>query len=208
VVGVARDVRSVRISEVDEALVYLPLRPTNEVQVWLLARTHGEPRTLLGAVRDEVGRFDRGIYPNVTLLEETVAQQLLPARVLTLACSVLGAMGLALASVGLYGVISYSVAQRTHEIGVRMALGARRRDVLRLVIGGGMRVVLAGVVAGLVGAAALSKVLVGFLYGLSPLDPLAFGGVSLLLSAVALLAMYLPARRAARVDPVIALRHE
>lgn len=137
---------------------------------------------------------------------EVLAGQL--ARVLTLACSVLGALGLLLASVGLYGVISYTVAQRTHEIGVRMALGARRRDVLRLVIGGGMRVVLAGVVAGLVGAAALSKVLVGFLYGLSPFDPLAFGGVSLLLAAVALLAMYLPARRAARVDPVIALRHE
>ncbi|HEX7174873.1 MAG TPA: ABC transporter permease [Pyrinomonadaceae bacterium] len=208
VIGVAKDVRSVRISEVDDALVYLPLRPTNEVQVWLLARTRGEPRSVLGAVRDEVERFDRGIYPNVTLLEETVAQQLLPARVLTLACSVLGAMGLVLASIGLYGVISYSVAQRTHEIGVRMALGARRRDVLRLVIGGGMRVVLAGVVAGLIGAAALSKVLVGFLYGLSPLDPLAFGGVSLLLATVALFAMYLPARRAARVDPVIALRHE
>jgi ABC-type antimicrobial peptide transport system permease subunit len=117
-------------------------------------------------------------------------------------------LALLLASVGLYGVMSYEVSQRTREIGIRIVLGAQRGDVLGLVIRQGMRVVIVGVVLGLAGAAGLSRVVAGLLFGVSPMDPLAFIGVSLFLVAVALLACWLPARRAAKLDPIIALKCE
>jgi ABC-type antimicrobial peptide transport system permease subunit len=117
-------------------------------------------------------------------------------------------LAIVLASVGLYGVIAYLVAQRTHEIGVRMALGARSRDVLRMVLGHGLRLVVIGVVLGLAGALALTRFLTGQLYGVRPTDPLTFVAVTVLLALVALAATWLPARRAARVDPMIALRNE
>jgi putative ABC transport system permease protein len=116
-------------------------------------------------------------------------------------------LALLLASVGIYGVMAYSVAQRTREVGIRMALGAQPRDVLRLVIGQGMRLVGAGVILGLAGGAAASRVLRSLLFDLSSFDPLAYVGVSLFLIAVAFLAIYLPARRAATADPLSALRH-
>ena len=119
----------------------------------------------------------------------------------------LGLAGLLLASMGIYGVMAYAVTQRTREIGIRMTMGAQRRDVMQLVLGQSMRPVAIGVAFGLAGAAAVSRVLVSLLYGVSPMDPVVFGGVALFLSAVALAAGYLPAHRAARVDPMTALRH-
>jgi putative ABC transport system permease protein len=208
VVGVARDVRSFRLSEVDAALLYLPLLPTNQTQVWLLARTGGQPQNLIAAIRNELQAVDRNVFPNVTPLEATLAQQMLPTRILSIVCSALGLLGLALAAVGLYGVIAYAVSQRTHEIGVRMALGAERHDVLKLILGQGLRVVVLGAACGLAGAAAMTRFLSALLYGLSPLDSIAFVGVTLFLVAVAMMATYLPAHRATKVDPVVALRYE
>ena len=122
--------------------------------------------------------------------------------------AVFGMLALALAVVGIYGVISYTVAQRTHEIGIRMALGAGFGDVLKLVIGKGLALTLAGMAIGLAGAIALTRIMSSLLYGVSPTDALTFIVISALLAAVALLASYIPARRAAKVDPLVALRHE
>ena len=125
-----------------------------------------------------------------------------------MAASILGVLGLTLATIGMFGVFAYVVRQRTREIGIRMALGAPSMAIIRLVLSGNSRALTAGLAAGVVGALAASRVLRGSLYGLSPLDPIAYGGVIVLLAASAVAASYLPARRATRVDPVLALRHE
>jgi len=143
---------------------------------------------------------------------ETMAQLMLlplfPAHAAGLVLGVFGGLALLLATMGLYGVMSYLVAQRTREVGIRMALGARRTDVFRLVLGNGMRLTTVGVVIGLAGALAVTRLLGSLLYGIRPTDFVTFAGVSLLLAAVAFLASYMPARRATRVDPMVALRHE
>jgi putative ABC transport system permease protein len=136
------------------------------------------------------------------------SSQMIAARAGSFLAAFLGLLALALATVGLYGVVAYSVSHRTHEVGIRMALGASRREILRLVLGHGMHLVAIGIGIGLAGGAAIGRVLSVALFGLSPLDPIAFAGVSLFLTVVAMLASYLPARRAAGIDPMAALRYE
>jgi ABC-type antimicrobial peptide transport system permease subunit len=129
-------------------------------------------------------------------------------RALSFLTGFFGALGLLLACVGLYGIMAYNVARRTHEIGIRLALGAEGRDVLRMVVGQGFKLALIGVAIGIAGALVLTRFLASLLYGLEPTDPLTFIAVSLILIAVALLACYIPARRASKVDPMVALRYE
>jgi putative ABC transport system permease protein len=141
-------------------------------------------------------------------MEEVVAGSIARQRMAMILLSILSALALVLAAIGVYGVIAYLAAQRTREIGVRMALGATRGDVLRLVLGQGMRIALAGIGAGIVAALGLTRLLSKVIYGVGAMDPITFAGVTLLLVAVALLACYIPARRAMRVDPTTALRYD
>jgi ABC-type antimicrobial peptide transport system permease subunit len=172
-------------------------------------RTTGAPAALIPAVRREVAALDANLPPHeMQPLTENVALALWTARTGAAALSLFGLLGLALAATGIYGVMAYVVAERTREIGVRMALGAQARDVLKLIVRQGLALTLTGVAIGLTVAWALTRLLRNLLYGLSATDPVTFIVVPLFLVVVALLACYLPARRATKVDPLMALRRD
>jgi putative ABC transport system permease protein len=175
----------------------------------LEVRTAGDPLDWVAAVRRQALAVDpdQPVY-SVMTMERRLAESVAPRRFQTLLFGVFAAVALAMAAVGIYGVISHSVGRRAHEIGIRMALGAKPRDVLRMVVAQGMRLALIGLAIGLTGAFALTRVMESLLFGVSPTDPATFAIVSLSLAGIAFLATYLPARRATKVDPVIALRHE
>lgn len=164
---------------------------------------------MIGSIRRAARQVERDlvVYGAVTM-EGLVSRSLAGRRFAMILLGVFAGLALALASVGIFGVVSYLVGQRTHEFGVRMALGARRRDVLRQVLGQGARMALAGAAAGVVAALGLTRLATGLLFGVEPTDPPTFVAVAALLCAVALAACYVPARRAMRLDPVAALRHE
>jgi putative ABC transport system permease protein len=177
--------------------------------VAVVLRTEGDPAAVMGLVRKAVEQHDsREVIYGVQTLESVIAGSLAARRITMILLAVFAALALVLASVGIYGVISFVVGQRTHEIGVRMALGAQSRDVIRLVFGEGVRMVLIGVATGVGAALGLTRLIGNLLFGVAPQDPLTFAAVAVVLTVVALLACYFPARRAVRVDPMVALRHE
>ncbi|MCI0486739.1 MAG: FtsX-like permease family protein [Blastocatellia bacterium] len=170
---------------------------------------YGDPAGLTAAVRKEVQAIDPDQpIAAVRPMEEWIYESVADPRYRTILLGLFAALALLLSAIGLYGVMSYTVTQRTHEIGLRMALGAQPKDALRLVIAQGMKLALVGVGLGIIGAFALTRVMSSLLFGVSATDPLTFGVVALLLISVALLACYIPARRAAGVDPMVALRYE
>ena len=175
----------------------------------LAVRTKGEPAALTSQVRGVILSLDKDQPAfDIKTGDEVFSESVAKTRLIVLLFGVFSVFALLLATIGIYGVIAYSVAQRTHEIGIRLALGAQRRDVLRMIITQGMILALIGAGLGLVGAFAVTRVMKSLLYRVSTTDPLIFFGVPLLLTLVALAACYIGARRATKVDPIIALRYE
>jgi putative ABC transport system permease protein len=209
VVGVVSDVRQSGLAGDVMPQVYSPdLEDMGDAMSFVI-RVTGEPAGLISAVRGVVAEVEPNqALHNVMTMEQRLANTTTSRRLNTALLGSFAAVALLLAVVGIYGVMSYAVTQRTREIGMRMALGARPGNVMRFVMGQGMRVVLIGAGIGLVGALALARVLRNLLFEVAPTDPATFVCVTLLLSAVALLACYVPARRAARIDPMEALRYE
>jgi len=172
-------------------------------------RTSGAPEPMFASVRHEVQILDPTLpLFDVKTLNEHMRLSLFPAKIAATVLGVFGLVALMLSAIGIYGITSYSVAQRTREIGIRMALGAQLGDVLKLVLTNGVRLTLIGVAIGLLGAYLVTRAITSVLYGVSAKDPLTFVFISLLLVAVALLACFVPARRATKVNPLIALRYE
>jgi putative ABC transport system permease protein len=175
----------------------------------LVVRTNGGPAVLAPDVRGAIRSLDKNIpISEIQTMDQVVGEATGQSRFYMVLLGVFATVALVLAGVGIYGVMSYSVSRRTHEIGVRMALGAQGRDVLRLVVFQGIVQALAGVAVGLAGALALSRLMAGLLYGTRPTDPATFAAVVVVLSCVAVAASYIPARRATKVDPIVALRYE
>ena len=209
IVGVAKDGKYFNISEEPRTFVWTPLAQGYFSTGILLVRTVGDPQSMIPTVRNEVHSLDPNLpIFDVKTLTEHMRLALFPARVAATVLGVFGFVALMLAAIGIYGVTSYSVAQRTREIGIRMALGAQLGDVLRLILTHGVKLTVLGVSFGLIGAYLLTRAITSVLYGVSATDPLTFVFVSLLLTAVALVACYWPARRATKVDPLVALRYE
>jgi predicted permease len=209
--GLDADSKSVIEAQLDYPFMQLPerLMPMVADSVAVVLRTEGNPTAVMGHVRRTVEEIDpREVIYNVRTMDEVVSSSFAARRLSMLLLSVFAALALMLACVGIYGVISYLVGQRTHEIGVRMALGAERNDVLRLVIGHGATMALIGVAIGIGAALGLTHLMANQLFGVSAHDPWTFAGVAMLLIVVAVAACYIPARRAVRVDPMVALRHE
>jgi len=209
IVGVAGDGKYFNIAEDPRAFMWAPLTQDYISSGAIMVRTTGDPQSMFAAVRGEVQALDPNLpLFDVTTLTEHMRLALFPAKVAAMVLGVFGLVALLLSAIGIYGITSYAVAQRTHEIGIRMALGAQFGDVLRLVLNHGLKLTLIGAVIGLAGAYAATRAITSVLYGVSATDPLTFISVSVLLIGVALFACYVPARRATKVDPLVALRNE
>ncbi|HKQ04607.1 MAG TPA: ABC transporter permease [Blastocatellia bacterium] len=209
VIGVVADVKQYGLDRKDPMQIYLPEAQYPTQFMSLVVHTADDPKAMIAAVRSEVHELDKdqAVY-NIFTMEQLVGDSISLRRFSMVLLMIFAGVALLLAGVGIYGVISYTVTQRTHEIGVRMALGASRRDIIRLIVGQGMVMTLGGISIGLVATFALTRLLASLLFGVSPTDPLTFAIVAAVLAGVALGACFVPARRATRVDPMVALRYE
>ena len=208
VVGIVEDGKYANLNEEARPYVARPMWQVGSGATSVVVRTDTDLPSLMSSVRREVLELDPYLPISTTTLVERLSLPLLPARLTASLLAGFGLLALALAAIGIYGVMSYGVTQRTHEIGVRMALGAQKADVIKLIIGQGFTLTFLGVAFGLLAAIVLTRLMKSLLFGVNATDPLTFMLVALLLTAVALLACFLPARRAARVEPLKALRHE
>jgi putative ABC transport system permease protein len=209
IVGVVTAVRHQRVQEETRMSAYLPHQNVPVSGMSLVARTSANPKEFIGAMRRKVAQLDPDLpVSEVATMEEVVAESIWQPRLYAMLFGVFAAGALLLALIGIYGVMAFLVQTRTHEIGVRMALGASAGDVLKLVMSNGFKLALIGIVVGLLAAFAATRVLSSLLYGVSATDPAIFVIDAVLLAVAALLACYIPARRATKVDPLVALRYE
>jgi predicted permease len=207
IVGVARNAKYRSLSEDQRSMVYIPYEQNKSTDMAVLVRVRAGGEDVAEALQDIVYEVEPDLLVDAnTSYENFMGIALLPSRAAAMVTAVFGFLGLGLASLGLYGILAYTVAQRTREIGIRIALGAGERSVRRMVIGDGAALAGTGLVVGFLIALAVTRLLRGLLHGLSPTDPVTFGGIALILTAVALAASYIPARRATRTDPIEALR--
>ena len=213
IVGVSGDVRQMGVDEPVKAEMYLPYRQVKDRQFFaprdLAIRTSGDPLSMVAAVSREIHQVDADQpISNIRTMDEVLGEETATRRLGMTLLTIFAGLALMLSALGIYGVLAYFVVQRTQEIGVRLALGAQRRDILGLVLKKGMTLALLGVGIGLGAAFALTRLMASLLYGVSTADPLTYAAITLLLTVVAFFACYLPARRATRVDPMVALTYE
>jgi predicted permease len=208
VVGVVRDAQASHLGEPGGIFIYIPAGPKEQAELQLLVHSMSGDSATANGIRDVARTLDANLVVDVTKLEENLELWRTPSRIVAALSGALGTLALLLASIGVYGVVSYGVSQRIREIGIRMTLGADGKDVMRLLLRQAMRPVLIGALVGVAGCAAVSQILSKVLYGIGSHDPIAFVGVPAFLLGIALMASYIPARRATRVDPVVALRYE
>ncbi len=209
IVGVVGDIKSDGFDAPSVPHIYVPLGQFAPVNAVVFLRGRGDTGNLGEAVRREVEKVDPHIpVHSISSMDEIIARSMADRRFALELLGIFAAVALLLAAIGIYGVMAYSFSQRTHEIGIRIALGAQRMDIFRMAVGEGMQLVAIGLVVGLIGAAALTRFVRTMLFGVSPSDPVTFGAISATLAAAAFLACYIPARRATRVDPLLALRDE
>ncbi len=209
IVGIAKDVKNRSLSEAPQPFLYLPLLQDYRSNMILVPRTAVEPEKMFQSVHDEVAALDPQIPMfDAKTLEEHVGISLFLQRMAATLLSIFGLLALSLAAIGLYGVMAYSVSQRTRELGIRVSVGAERRDIFKLILVQGLAISVVGLLAGLVAALAVTRLTANLLYGVSATDPVTFIVIGLLLLCITLLACYFPARRATKIDPMIALRVE
>jgi len=209
IVGVVGGVHDTGFDQQPRPTVYFPYLQAGDQTMSLVVRTDAQPGAILPSIKNAIGAVDKNqpVF-NVKTMDEIISGVVSAQRLAFILLAIFAFLAIALAAVGIYGVTSFSVSQRTHEIGIRMALGARELDVLTLVVGHGLALAAIGMALGVAGALVLTRFLVSMLYGIRPTDPLTYLGVCLLLTTVAIVASYIPARRAAKVDPMVALRYE